>query len=356
MNPFARAGSRLLRRVVPLIALGVSGVVMSQTATENAHAWSFGESPTAAFAVDGFAGASGEGSGQSQAIEDASGNIFRFGSTAGTIDVDPGVGTTLVGDAVTDSVFYVAKYSSTGSFLWAHDWKPAGSNELVITDMSVGPDGYLIVGGYVSAPSGMDLDPTSGGDVVTSTAVQPFLLRLNADGSYGWGETFVVSSGAEGSIGNLSVSSTGAITATVYFENTLTLFGASLVSAGGKDVVIMRLNANATSLTWSTTVAGDGLDWASDLKVLSDGRVFVSGGFASTSITVTGSDAATSTVTKSASASQNSYFVSLNSSGVVQYAVPRSIMTQEQPHWRHLVLFLHSYQQGSLSKFPHLVL
>lgn len=325
MTVLARPRRQSLRLLVPLAVVLSSGVVMSEVSTRTADAWSFGASTTEAFAIEGFTGTGPEGTGSSRVLEDASGNIFVVGATAGTIDVDPGAGTTLVGDGVTDAVSYVAKYSPTGALMWAHDWKPSGSNELWIYSADIGPDGYIILGGDVSAASGMDLDPTSGVDSVTSAASSPFLLRLNADGTYGWGSSFPVTGGGTGNIQSLKVSSTGSIVAGITFENTLTLFGTPITSAGNFDIALVQFDAAASAVSWHTTVRGTGNDWVASVDVASNGKVYISGGFTSSSVTVTGSDAATTTMTLSVSAAQNSYFASFSSAGLTQYAVPRSV-------------------------------
>lgn len=311
--------------VTAAVVVLVIGVALNENSSRTALAWSFGTSPTKAFATDGFAGVSGDGSGESHVLEDASGNIFRVGSTAGTFDVDPGTGTTLVGNGVADPVHYVAKYSSSGDLMWAHDWKPVGSSELYITTASVGPGGYIVLGGYVAATAGMDIDPTGGVDSVTTATFDPLIMRLNADGTYGWGTSFPVTGGGGGDVNSLSVSATGVITAAIRFENTLSLFGTPIVSAGGNDAAIVRFDSSLSSMTWNTTIKGSTNEFVASLDVSLDGKVFVSGGFASASITVTGSDAAGTTVTRSGSASVNSYVTSISNTGVVQYAVPHSI-------------------------------
>lgn len=325
MSRFARFRRQALRLFAPVAVLLTSGVVMNQVSTRTADAWSFGASPTKAFAFDGFAGTGGEGTSDSRILEDASGNLFVVGFTAGTIDVDPGAGTTLVGDGATDAVSYVAKYSSTGDFLWARDWEPSGSNELWVYSADVGPSGSIILGGDVRGTTGMDLDPTTGTDLVTAMSSDPFLLRLNADGTYGWGSSFPVTGGGTGSIPVLDVTSTGAIVATISYENTLTLLGTPITSAGSSDVAIVQFDATASAVTWFATVRGAGSDWATSVDVASNGTVYVSGGFGSASVNVTDSGSTMTTVTRSGSAAQNSYFVSLSSAGVTRYGVPRSI-------------------------------
>jgi hypothetical protein len=326
MTSFARLRRQALQLLVPAAVVLTSGVVINQVSTRTAEAWSFGASPTEAFAIDGFAGTGGEGPGGSRVLEDASGNIFVVGLTAGTIDVDPGSGTTLVGDGATDAVSYVAKYSPTGTFLWTHDWKPSGSNELWVYSADVGPSGSIILGGDVRGTTGMDLDPTSGSDLVTSVSSVPFLLRLNADGTYGWGSSFPVTSGGTGSIPVLEVTSTGAIIAGINFENTLTLPGQpGISSAGGFDAAIVQFDATASAVTWFATVRGSGTEGIASVDVASNGTVYVSGGLTSTSVMVTDWATTMTTVTRSGSAVSNSYFASFDSAGVVQYAVPRSL-------------------------------
>lgn len=323
MTRFAQLRRLFLRHVVPVTAILISGVAVSQATSGMATAWSFGASSTKAFAIDGFAGISGEGAGNSQVLEDASGNLFVVGTTAGTIDVDPGSGTTLVGDGSTDPISFVAKYSATGQFQWAHDWDKSGSNEVYVYSADVGPGGYIVLGGDLVGPTGVDLDPTSGVDTVTTTANEPFLLRINADGTYGWGSSFPVSGGGSGNARYVDVSSTGAIIAGISYTNTLTLLGTPITSAGSADVAIVQFDATASTVTWFSTVRGTGSEWVSSVDVSTSGTVYVSGGLTSSSVTVTGADTAMTTVNRSGSASQNSYFASFSNTGITQYAVPR---------------------------------
>lgn len=326
MTSFARLRRLALRLLVSAAVVLASGAVINQVSTDNANAWSFGASPTEAFAIDGFAGTGGEGPGSSRVLEDASGNIFVVGSTAGTIDVDPGTGSAMVGDGATDAVSYVAKYSPTGTFLWAHDWKPSGSNELWVYSADVGPGGSIILGGEVRGTTGMDLDPTSGSDLVTSVSNDPFLLRLNADGTYGWGSSFPVTGGGGGNIPVLDVSSTGTIVAGMNYENTLTLPGQpGISSAGGSDGAIVQFDATASAVTWFATVRGSLTEGVASVDVASNGTVYVSGGLTSASVTVTDWVTTMTTVTRSGSAVSNSYFASFSSAGVIQYAVPRAL-------------------------------
>ncbi len=325
MTRFAHMRRQFLRHVVPATAVLISGVAVSQISSGTATAWSFGASTTKAFAIDGFAGVGGDGAGSSQVLEDASGNLFVVGTTAGTIDVDPGTGTTLVGDGSTDPISFVAKYSATGQFQWAHDWDKSGPNEVYVYTADVGPGGYIVLGGEVAGSTGADLDPTSGVDTVTTTANDPFLLRINADGTYGWGSSFAVSGGGYGTARYVDVSSTGAIIAGISYSNTLTLLGTPITSAGNTDVAIVQFDATASTATWFSTVRGTGIEWVSSVDVSTSGTVYVSGGLTSSSVTVTGFDTAMTTVNRSGSATQNSYFASFSNTGITQYAVPRSI-------------------------------
>jgi hypothetical protein len=109
------------------------------------------------------------------------------------------------------------------------------------------------------------------------------------------------------------------------YENTLTLFGTPISSGGSSDVAVVQFDAAASAVTWIATVRGAGSEWASSVDVASNGTVYVSGGFGSASVDVTDSGSTMTTVTRSGSAVQNSYFVSLGSSGVIRYGVPRSL-------------------------------
>ena len=308
--------------LVCVVAVVLVGCFAVDFSSSRARAWGFGDSPTTAFGLEGFAGAEFGAQGGT-VVEDANGNFFLVGTTAGTLDVDPSSTTLLVGDG-SDALSFVAKYSTSGSLLWAHHWPLSSGRNLSVFSYALGADGSIILGG--ETPS-YDLDPTSGVDSVVTTGYYPFIMRINADGSYGWGHTYPLSgSSPSGQVRHLQTTASGEIIASFEFEGTMSLLGASITSAGNYDAVVAKLSIDGTTRVWHTSVGGTGAEWTAGIQIAPDGGVFLAGGFTSSSITVRGSDSATSSVSRGSSV-QNSYFVSLTSTGTVRAAVGRETLT-----------------------------
>ncbi len=118
---------------------------------------------------------------------DGSGNIVLVGSFINTVDFNPGVGTANIAGGTGGSNF-IAKYSSTGAYLWAEkiSSSPAASFYGVATD---GNGNVVTTGSFTGT---VDFDPSSGVStlVSTSTGVSPsddvFLAEYSSGGSYLW--------------------------------------------------------------------------------------------------------------------------------------------------------------------------
>jgi len=284
---------RNVRTVGVIVALMAGTLCSSSTPVA---AWSFGSSMTKAFAVDGFVGGD-VGTAGGTVAQDSAGNIFVTGMTAGTMDLDPSAGVATVGNG-NDSVSYLAKYSSKGVLLWAHDWEFTTGDPLQIMTMAVPPSGHVLIGG--TAPT-MDLDPTSGVDSATAAQSDPFVIRINADGSYAWGHTYATSgtspSGTPmGLVRSLAVTSSGGFIAGIEHDGSLTLPGATIASTSRTDVAIVSFGYDGTTRNWHSTVAGTSSEWLAELMIAGDGSIRPVLGFSSGTVSVTGSDGTSSSV------------------------------------------------------------
>jgi len=105
---------------------------------------------------------------------DGSGNVIISGSFMGTVDFDPGGGTSnLVSDGFTDG--FIAKYTSSGGLLWARKLTSTGADAVKNHALSAGGDVYL--SGVVEAAGTMDVAAANAGEVVG---------RLDSDGNGLW--------------------------------------------------------------------------------------------------------------------------------------------------------------------------
>ncbi|MBS1683050.1 MAG: IPT/TIG domain-containing protein, partial [Bacteroidetes bacterium] len=198
-------------------------------------------------------GTGGEG-GRSLAL-DASGNIIVAGIYSGTTDLNPGAAVNSFTAAGSLDIF-ILKLDATGNYIWA---KSIGNtNNDYSTSVAVNTSGAVFLTGYFLGS--VDFDPDAGVTTLTSGVYTDiFLMRLNANGSFGWAYSFGGSDNDEGrSIttdvgGNLIFS--GFFNGTVDFDP-----GAgvrNLVSIGQtnyQNMFIAKLNESG-QLIWAQEIA-----------------------------------------------------------------------------------------------------
>lgn len=145
-------------------------------------------------------------------------------------------------------------------------------------------------------------------------------MRINADGSYGWGRVFPTSGSNISQALDIRVLSNGDIVTAISFEGTLTLPSGTITAAAGFDIVVVKTNADASSLIWRSSLQGSSTDWIDEVHVSTSGNVSLVGGFSSATTTLTSSDSSTTVLTRASGASSSAYAVSLTSAGVASYA------------------------------------
>lgn len=147
---------------------------------------------------------------------DGSNNIIVAGYYMGTADLDPSAGISNVTSAGNLDVF-ILKLDASGNFIWA---KSVGGPELdIVTSIAVNTSNNIFLTGYF-AGSG-DFDPNSGVTTLTSASGYSdiFLMRLNADGSFGWASGFGAADADEGQ--GLITDASGNIIFTGFFNGTV---------------------------------------------------------------------------------------------------------------------------------------
>lgn len=113
---------------------------------------------------------------------DQSGNIIEAGYFSGTVDFDPGSGTSNLSSSGAYDIF-VRKLDFNGNLLWAV--KAGGTGNDVGWDVAVDSAGSVYVTGYFI--NSVDFDPGTGtSNQNGGTAGSPFVWKLNSTGSFAW--------------------------------------------------------------------------------------------------------------------------------------------------------------------------
>ena len=229
-------------------------------------------------AVYGFAKQIG-GTGSDQGIFlsiDSSGNIYSTGFFTGTVDFDPGAGTSNLVSAGSSDIF-ISKLDSDGDFVWAKAMGGTGLDGG--RSLSIDSSGNVYITGYFNGTA--DFDPGSGTFNLTSAgSYEIFILKLDSNGDFVWAKA-MGSTGIE--FGNsLSIDSSGNIYITGNFTGTVDFdpgAGASnLISAGSQDIYISKQDSDG-DFVWAKAMGGTGGDQGLSLSIDSSDNIYTTGYF-----------------------------------------------------------------------------
>jgi hypothetical protein len=291
-----------VRVVLPLL---LAALILT-TGTPSTYAWSSAEATVSVF------GGTSNDSGNSIAV-DSSGNVYTTGYFQGTVDFDPGAGTSNLTSAGSVDVF-VSKLDSSGAVVWAKSFGGAS----IEYGFSIAVDGSGNV--YTTGIFGgtVDFDPGAGTSNLTSAGSEDvFVSKLDSSGNFVWAKRFGGTSSDYGY--SIAVDSSGNVYTTGYFQGTADFdpgAGTSnLTSAGNADVFVSKLDSSGT-FVWAKGFGGALYDQVSSIAVDSSGNVYTTGIFSG--IVDFDPGAGTSNLTSAGSAD---VFVSkLNSSGALVWA------------------------------------
>ncbi|HNI54308.1 MAG TPA: hypothetical protein PK511_07285 [Chitinophagales bacterium] len=320
---------------------------------------------------------------------DALGNIFIFGYYNGTMDMDPGPGTSNITSAGGDDIF-VGKYDTNGNLLWAYSIGGTGTEQNYGFD--VGPDNNTVLYGYFQ--NTVDFNP-GGGTFNLTAAVggSNFILKLNNNGTFNYAVSMGSAYGNELKIDAANnIYCTGLFWSTVDFDpgvatynltaagftndsyiqklsptggflwagkfsssladqgtciaidninNTVSVGGffegtidadpgigtANIASGGYVDAYVINLNASTGNYNWGKSFSGLGWQALHSMDVSSTGSVIVAGSFDQTADFNPGAG----TFNMTSAGSTDIFKVALNSDGSFSSAEQIGSNGQDQP-------------------------
>ncbi len=175
------------------------------------------------------------------------GDIYVTGYFEGSIDFDPGAGSTWLNTNGNADVF-ANKYNKEGNLLWAKNI--GGAMWDYGQEIAVDRVGNVILTGHFTSGAQIDLDPGTGNALFSSNGDDDiFVVKLYENGDYYWGFT-------QGSPGfdvgfNIAVDGSGTVYTTGYFNQTADFDPGSatlnLNSAGNLDFYVQKILCVDTS-------------------------------------------------------------------------------------------------------------
>jgi len=232
---------------------------------------------------------------------DTTGNVYVTGAFAGTAGFGA---TSLVSAGDTD--IFVTKLDSNGVFLAA--WRDGGANKDVAKGIGIDGSGNVVVTGEFQTQTviGSNTFNAAGGGGDKDV----FVARYNNAGVLSWALRFGGSAGVEES-GGVAVESGGSSYVHGTFWGTVNFGAATLTSAGGSDVFVLRLDVGGDVL-WAKRAGGTGNDTASAIRFGGTGQIYTTGHFQG-SVTLAGG-------TLNSAGASDVYGVVFNTAGTVTHA------------------------------------
>ena len=213
---------------------------------------------------------------------DVFGNLYVAGRFQGAVDFDPGPGVTELTSPAgeSDASIFVAKYSPTGSLIWARAMGGVQVSEA--QDIAVDVQGNVYITGWFNQKA--DLDPGPGEFIVTSPNFgELFVVKLNTNGEFVWG---YANSNPTSVLGfGIAVDDTGNVYATGSFRGTVEFDpgagSTTLTSGTGDDIFAIKLDPNG-NLLWARGMGGADTNSGRAIDVDPNGNVYIGGNFQGT--------------------------------------------------------------------------
>jgi hypothetical protein len=228
----------------------------------------------------GFGGSSSD-TGRGMAAT-ADGGVCFTGSYYGTVDFDPGPGTVNLTSAGGLDVF-LAKLDSTGNLAWARSMGGSSGDDNAYGLAIDAAGGIYAAGSFIGTA---DFNPGSDVNnlVATGSGTDIFVVKLAADGTYGWASGMGGTS--DDAARGIAVDGAGNVYTTGTFQGTAADFEpgagtANLASAGGIDIFVAKLNAGG-ALVYARAMGGTNADYGNAIAVDADENAYTTGYFQGT--------------------------------------------------------------------------
>jgi hypothetical protein len=215
---------------------------------------------------------------------DPSGNVFVagwYGAALTLYNTGGTTGATLAFTGGNDA--FLAKYSSTGTVLWAARMAGTTTSSDDVFGVATDSSGNAFVTGYYQAALTLyNSSGVSNASLAFTGGTDIFLAKYSSTGTVVWA-TRIAGTGAVTDIGfGVATDPSGNVFVTGYCGAAMTLYntgggtGATLANAGGSDVFLAKYSSTGTVL-WAAQIASTGADQGLGVATDSSGNVVVTG-------------------------------------------------------------------------------
>ncbi len=239
---------------------------------------------------------------------DTSGNVYITGTFSGTVDFDPGVGTTNLSSNGGRDVF-IQKMDASGNLIWVKSFGGTGYDES--KSLTIDASGNIYTIGLFSHT--VDFDPGTGTTNLSSNGgIDAFVQKMDASGNFIWAKSFGGTSDDRG--GSITTDASGNIYSAGYFSNTVDFDPGTgttnLSSNGNLDVFVQKMDASGNFI-WAKSFGGTNNDYGNSITLDGLGNVYTTGTFQST----VDFDPSTGTTNLSSNGSSDAFIQKMDASG-----------------------------------------
>ena len=212
-------------------------------------------------------------------VLDASGNIYTTGYFQGSVDFDPGAGTTNLSSNGGRDIF-IQKLDALGNFVFAKSFGYTGIDDGISIAVDAS-ENIFTTGSFMGT---VDFDPGPGVESIsTNGQYDIFVQKLDALGNFQWANSFGGSIYDSGKY--ITTDASGNVYTTGYYQGTVDFdpgAGTSdLISNGGWDIFIQKLDPSG-NLLWANSIGGTGQDVGNSIALDISENMHITGTFQGT--------------------------------------------------------------------------
>lgn len=212
-------------------------------------------------------------------VDNNTGDIYLGGYfNSSQMDFDPGAGQVVLLNTTPVGVNanpFIAKYDSSGNYIWAFNFKNMGSGH--ISALSLDASGRLVAGGYFTGT--MVVDSVNTTINASAGGIDNVIMRFSSAGTYDNGWTF---GGISSDYLTNLVTTGNDIVATGVFLDSMDVNpgnGVSTVySSGSNEIYLTKIDENGV-FQWGGSIKGSLNDYVLGITANSAGEVYITGYF-----------------------------------------------------------------------------
>ncbi len=243
------------------------------------------------------------------------GSTYVNGLFTGTVDFDPGAGTTNA-TSKGGRDFFLSKFDSDGNFQWVKTWGYTSSEPYAVGNtVALGSDGSVYVEAFFTGA--IDFDPSAG--IATSTSAgsnDTYLSKFDSDGTWQWTKAW--GGTGDDSAVMFQVTDDGIFNMGYYGSATMDVDpGAgttNLTNAGNYDIWLTKLTLDG-DFVWGKSFGGTDYEFGYGIALDGDGNVYVDGAFPGTM----DFDPGAGTTNATSNGSYDAFLSRFDSSGTFQW-------------------------------------